>query len=171
MPTSANSARKSSDRLAAENPGNQRRSCRQLQPGRAARGHGELAAIGLALLIPTAWFIVRRQRRKFAHVAPRARNALSACRIGVLLLLVMVLGAPYLHTDETLDLKPVVALVVDDSASMNLPAGPYDPVEARALAKVADTQRPAASNATAAANTPPQNSASDDAADLAWPSG
>ncbi len=67
------------------------------------------------------------------HVAPRARQALSACRIGVLLLLVMVLGAPYLHTDETLDLKPVVALIVDDSASMGLPAGPFDPAEAARL--------------------------------------
>ena len=44
----------------------------------------------------------------------------------------MVLGAPYLHTDETLDLKPVVALIVDDSASMDLPAGPFDPAEASA---------------------------------------
>jgi hypothetical protein len=130
-------------------------------------GHGELAAIGLALLVPTAWFIVRRQRRNLPHVSPRARQALSICRIGVLLLLVMVLGAPYLHTDETLDLKPVVALVVDDSASMALPAGPFEPAEARALAKVMETKQPA-SSATSSANSAPEHSASDGASDVAW---
>ena len=98
--------------------------------GRARWGHGELAAIGLALLVPTAWFIVRRQRRNLPHVSPAVRQTLSACRIGVLLLLVMVLGAPYLHIDETLDLKPAVALIVDDSASMHLLAGPFDRAEA-----------------------------------------
>ena len=119
-------------------------------------GHGELAAIGLALLVPTAWFIVRRQRRNLPHVAPRARQALSACRIGVLLLLVMVLGAPYLHTDETLDLKPVVALVVDDSASMDLPAGPFDPAEARALGQGRRIAAcPAGERWHASADTPP----------------
>jgi hypothetical protein len=136
-------------------------------------GHGELAAIGLALLVPTAWFIVRRQRLNLPHVAPRARQALSVCRIGVLLLLVMVLGAPYLHTDETLDLKPVVAIIVDDSASMALPAGPFDPAEARALGKVVEAKHLPASSATASSATAsggaaPEPAASDDAADLAW---
>ncbi|HTU24965.1 MAG TPA: hypothetical protein VMF30_06185 [Pirellulales bacterium] len=123
-------------------------------------GHGELAAIGLALLLPAAWLITRRQRRNLPHVSPRARNALSVCRIGVLLLLVMVLGAPYLHTEETLDLKPLVALIVDDSASMSLPAGPFDPAEARALAKIV---APAASSQSTATPAAP-----DDAADVAW---
>jgi hypothetical protein len=135
-------------------------------------GHGELAALGLALLVPTAWFIVRRQRLNLPHVAPRARQALSACRIGVLLLLVMVLGAPYLHTDETLDLKPVVALIVDDSASMALAAGPFEPAEARALAKLAEAKYPPvsanASENTASGDTASPGSASDETADLAW---
>ena len=56
--------------------------------------HGELAAIGLVLLIPACWFMIRRQRQNLAHVAPRVRRVLSACRIGVLLLLVLVMGAP-----------------------------------------------------------------------------
>ncbi len=124
-------------------------------------GHGELAAIGLVLLIPTAWFIIRRQRQNLPHVSPRVRQTLSACRIGVLLLLVIVLGAPYLHIDETLDLKPVVALIVDDSASMQLPAGPFDSAEANALGEVIEPNRAPASDATASGSTAPDKPASD----------
>jgi hypothetical protein len=107
-------------------------------------GHGELMVIGLILLVPVGWFIVRRQRQNLAHISPRARQTLSACRIGVLLLLVIVMGAPYLHTDETLDLKPVVAVVVDDSTSMDLPVGPLDLAEAAGLGKVVEPPPPPA---------------------------
>ncbi len=107
-------------------------------------GHGELMVIGLVLLVPVSWFIVRRQRQNLAHISPRARQMLSACRIGVLLLLIIVMGAPYLHTDETLDLKPVVAIVVDDSTSMDLPVGPLDSTEASALGQVIEVEPPPA---------------------------
>ena len=87
--------------------------------------HGELLVIGLVLLVPAAWYIVRRHRHNLPHISPRARNALSVCRIGVLTLLVIVLGSPYLHLDETILHKPVLALIIDESASMGLPAGPF----------------------------------------------
>ena len=92
----------------------------------------------------------------------------SACRIGVLLLLVMVLGAPYLHTDETLDLKPVVALIVDDSASMELPAGPFDPAEARALGKVVERRHRRRAMPQRPTIQRPRIRATDDATDDAW---
>jgi hypothetical protein len=108
-----------------------------IQQAQLRWAHGELLVIGLVLLVPAAWFIVRRHRRNLPHISARASGALSACRIGVLAVLVFVLGAPYLHYDETIDHKPVVALIVDESASMALPAGPFDAAQTAALIKIA----------------------------------
>ncbi len=118
---------------------------------------GELLVIGLVLLVPAAWFIVRRHRRNLPHIAPSARNSLSACRIGVLIVLVFVLGAPYLHYDETVDHKPVVALIVDESASMALPAGPFDAAQTTPLIKIAGL-------ANAKGETPGESPSAGDAA-------
>ena len=82
--------------------------------------------IGLVLLVPIAVAIVLRHRRSLSHVAPSLRALLSACRIGILLLLVIVLGGPYVRLEEPVTQKPVLAWAVDESASMDLPVGPYD---------------------------------------------
>jgi hypothetical protein len=82
--------------------------------------------VGLALLVPISFFIIRRQQRNLATIAPGLRIALSATRIGVLTALVVVLAGPYLKIDYQIDRRPVVALVFDHSQSMQLPAGPFD---------------------------------------------
>lgn len=97
----------------------------------------QLLWIGLALLVPAAIFIVVRHRISLPHVAPGLRALMSACRIGVLLLLVLVLGGPYLHLDEPITQKPLLSVVIDESASMSLPAGPFEPEEGDRLARAA----------------------------------
>ncbi len=82
--------------------------------------------VGLVLMAPAGWYVVRRHRRSLPHIAPAARKALSVCRVAVLLLLVVVLGGPYLRLDERLEQKPIVALLLDVSGSMELPAGPFE---------------------------------------------
>jgi len=82
--------------------------------------------VGLILLLPAAILIVLRQRRNLPHVSPALRGLLSACRIGVLLLLVIVLGGPYLRLEEPVTRKPVLAWLTDRSASMDLPVGSYE---------------------------------------------
>ncbi len=80
---------------------------------------------GLILLVPLAVLIVWRHRRGMPHIGSLLRGLLTACRLGVLLLLVFVLSGPYLRLVEPITQKPILALVVDESASMDLPAGTY----------------------------------------------
>ncbi|HVA49998.1 MAG TPA: hypothetical protein VNH11_26770 [Pirellulales bacterium] len=82
--------------------------------------------LGLALLVPLAWFIDRRQRENLASVPPGLRLALTATRVFILLLLVLTLSGPYLKLDMKTEKKPIVALLFDQSQSMGLPAGPFD---------------------------------------------
>lgn len=78
---------------------------------------------GLVLLVPLSWWICRRHEQRLPWLAPRLRRALDVCRIGVLALLVFVLAGPFLRLDERIVQKPVVALIVDESDSMELPVG------------------------------------------------
>jgi hypothetical protein len=81
--------------------------------------------IGLALLAPAGWFIYQRQRRNLGGASPRLRIALTATRIIVLAILVIVLSAPYLRLDRAIEKRPILAYVLDGSQSMALPAGPF----------------------------------------------
>lgn len=90
--------------------------------------------VGLALLVPLAVGIVWRQRRNLPHVAMPARWTLNLCRIGVLLLLVLVLAGPYLRLEQMEERRALLAVVVDASASMSLPAGPFEDGELEAMA-------------------------------------
>lgn len=83
----------------------------------------ELLAIGLALFGPACWWIARRHRERMPWLSPRLRRILNTCRFAVLGLLVFVIGGPFLTLDERIEEKPVVAIIVDDSASMDLPVG------------------------------------------------
>lgn len=95
--------------------------------------------LGLALLVPVGWFIIRRQRQSLASTPPALRGALSATRIAVVALLVLVLAGPYLKVDYQVDKRPVVALLFDQSQSMQLPSGPFeDETEAKKVAQAAD---------------------------------
>ena len=78
---------------------------------------------GLLLLVPLGWWISRRHEQRLPWLAPHLRRALDVCRIGVLGLLVFVLAGPFLRLDERIVQKPVVAVVVDESDSMDLPVG------------------------------------------------
>lgn len=82
--------------------------------------------LGLLLLVPAGWFIYQRQRHNLASVPPALRAALTTTRVLILLLLVLTLAGPYLKLDMTIDKKPIVALLFDQSQSMGLPAGPFE---------------------------------------------
>jgi hypothetical protein len=82
--------------------------------------------LGLALVVPVAWFIYRRQRENLATVPRPLRLALTATRVLILVLLVLALSGPYLKLDMKIDKKPIVALLFDQSQSMGLPAGPFE---------------------------------------------
>lgn len=82
-------------------------------------------AMVVAILIPVGWYVVRRQRRNLASVPNRVRNLLNVTRCAILALLLSVLAGPMLKLDFVLEQKPIVALLVDVSQSMRLPAGPF----------------------------------------------
>jgi len=80
-------------------------------------------AVGLVALVPLSWWIVRRHRARMPWLSRRARRALDVCRIAVVALIVFILAGPVLRLDERVAERPVVALVVDASDSMDLPVG------------------------------------------------
>src|SRR5437764_6040108 len=82
--------------------------------------------IGLALLIPAAYFIYRRQRQNLRTVPSLPRLVLTATRVLILALLILVLAGPYLKLDQQNEKKPIVAVLFDHSQSMQLEAGPFD---------------------------------------------
>ena len=81
---------------------------------------------GLVLLVPAAGFIFWWQRRNLPTAPPFLRIALSVCRVLILAALVAVLAGPYLKLDEQSEKKPIVAILLDHSQSMQLPAGPFE---------------------------------------------
>jgi len=93
--------------------------------------------IGLALMAPIGWWILRRHRAALPHLASWQRGVLTTTRLGVLALLVLVMGGPYLQLEETLTRKPRLAIAVDGSTSMTLPAGDYPSDRQPALAHAA----------------------------------
>jgi hypothetical protein len=82
--------------------------------------------VGLALLAPVGYYIYRRQDRNLTAVPRALRALLSATRILILLILVLVLSGPFLKVDKKVERRPLVAVLLDDSRSMRLPAGPFD---------------------------------------------
>lgn len=79
--------------------------------------------IGLAIIVPLGLWIARRHASRMPWLSPGMRRTLTACRIGVLALLVFILAGPFVRLEETIEERPVVALLRDDSASMELPVG------------------------------------------------
>jgi len=79
--------------------------------------------VGVVLLVPVAVFVWRRHKRALPYVSAPMRSVLTCCRVGVLAVLIFVLGGPYLRLVEEVTHKPIVAVLLDDSASMGLPAG------------------------------------------------
>jgi hypothetical protein len=85
-----------------------------------------LLVAGLALLLPAALFIYFRQKRNLPTVPPALRVTLSLTRILILLMLVLVLGSPFLKLDHKAENKPIIGVLFDQSQSMQLPAGPFE---------------------------------------------
>jgi hypothetical protein len=82
--------------------------------------------IGMALLVPVGMFIHYRHRSSLVTLPSILRNVLTGCRVAVLALMVYVLAGPYLKLDLKLERRPIVALLIDQSKSMDLPAGPFE---------------------------------------------
>ncbi|MAE63383.1 MAG: hypothetical protein CMJ18_03850 [Phycisphaeraceae bacterium] len=106
----------------------------------------------LILLVPwaaAAIYIVHRHNRSLPHVAALPRHTLSASRILLLLLGVLILAGPIGRLTESISRRPVVAIVLDVSESMSLPAGPFDPDRTAALGSATGIDQPAEEGATA----------------------
>lgn len=93
--------------------------------------------VGLALLLPAAIFIVLRHRNNLAHVSRPVRVILSVCRIGILLVLIIVLGGPFLRLTEPVSSKPLLFWLLDESESMSLPVGNFSEEETVQMAAAA----------------------------------
>ena len=81
--------------------------------------------LGLVLLAPIAVFIHRRQKRSLATAPKLLRATLTAIRVAILLALFVALSGPYLRLDLSIEKRPIAAVLIDRSASMDLPAGPF----------------------------------------------
>jgi hypothetical protein len=103
----------------------------------------DLLILGLALLVPAGLWIARRHRERMPWLSPQQRTALNVCRIAVLGLLVFVLAGPFLRLDEKVEEKPVVAVMVDTSDSMQLPVGRLPTPTIAATAAAAGLEPPA----------------------------
>ncbi len=88
--------------------------------------HPLVLIVGLALLVPVGVFIYLRQRQNLPSVPFGLRAALTATRIFVLAMLILVLAGPFLKFDHRSEKKPILALLFDHSESMQLPAGPFE---------------------------------------------
>lgn len=110
--------------------------------------------VGLILLVPIAYFIIRRQRKNLPHVSVGLRGLLSACRVGVLLVLIIILAGPSLRLTREVTQKPVLAVVLDESASMDLPLGVLTEEEMPRFAVAAGLVPPAEKDKPLAPLTP-----------------
>ncbi|HXT59008.1 MAG TPA: hypothetical protein VN699_10240, partial [Pirellulales bacterium] len=98
--------------------------------------------VGLALAVPIAWYVYRRQRATLSTVGPVLRWTLSITRILILLLLILVLAAPYLKLDLKIEKRPLLALLFDQSQSMGLPVGPLGDEQLAKTAQAAGLPAP-----------------------------
>lgn len=103
--------------------------------------------IGLVLLLPLGLWIARRHAARMPWLAPGTRRLLTACRIGVLGLLVFILAGPFVRLEETIAERPVVAVIRDGSASMDLPVGRLPPEAVPGLAGAVGLDQPAPDDA------------------------
>ena len=81
--------------------------------------------IGLLLLIPVGYFIYTRQRKNLSTLPRKVQITLTATRVIVLAIMIAILAGPYLKIDHQVTKRPIVAILYDESQSMELPAGPF----------------------------------------------
>ena len=92
------------------------------------------AALGTPLLLLA---IHRRHRASIGHIRAWARHVLTACRVAFFVLLMIALAGPYVRLHQQVTTRPLLAVVVDESASMGLAAGPFDGAAVPGLAAAA----------------------------------
>jgi len=105
--------------------------------------------IGLALLVPLGMWIARRHATRMPWLSPRLRRTLTACRIAVLAIVTFILAGPFVRLEETVEERPVVAVVRDASASMDLPVGRLPPTAVAGIAGAAGLDQPSPDDAAA----------------------
>lgn len=88
---------------------------------------------GVPLLWVVSWFVHRRLRRALPDVSRLLIRILTATRVLVLLILLVILANPMLKIDLSEVQRPVVALLIDTSSSMNLQWSNPTEEEERAL--------------------------------------
>ena len=81
--------------------------------------------VGMVLLIPIGYYIFQRQRSNLGTIPSSMRIALSCTRVFILAMLLGVLSDPYLKIEHKSERKPIVAVILDQSLSMKLPASPF----------------------------------------------
>ncbi len=81
---------------------------------------------GLPIVAILGAFIFWRQRRNLRSAPLSLTISLTACRVVVLALLVVVLASPFVRRTDVAEKKPIVAILFDDSQSMGLASGPFD---------------------------------------------
>jgi hypothetical protein len=105
---------------------------------RLAVHHERLLIVGLALLLPWSLYVAWRQARSLADASLGLRFCLSTIRIAMGLFLILVLADPYLRLDYQIEKRPLVAVLLDSSASMQLPVGEFaNPQETARQARAA----------------------------------
>jgi len=96
--------------------------------------HPDVLIVGFTLLVPLGIFIYIRQKRNLPSTRPFLRATLAATRVIVLALMIIVLAGPYAKLELKNEKKPIVAVLIDQSQSMYLDAGPFAEADARRLA-------------------------------------
>lgn len=107
--------------------------------------------IGLVLLVPVGLWIARRHAARMPWLSPTLRHTLTACRIGVLALTVFILAGPFVRLEETIEERPVVAVIRDTSASMDLPVGHLPAESVPGIAGAVGIDQPAPDDTAAVA--------------------
>jgi hypothetical protein len=92
--------------------------------------------IGLPLLVPAAVGVFVWQRQRLGSAPTALCAALTATRVLILGILLTILAGPHLKLEYTVKEKPVVAVLFDQSQSMELPAAPFESDED--LSKIAE---------------------------------
>ncbi|VTS01733.1 hypothetical protein [Tuwongella immobilis] len=96
-----------------------------------------ILAVGLIALVPVAIWIYIRQRANLPSAPLPLRITLTATRVFVLALLIVMLAGPYARLQLKNERKPIVAMLFDASQSMDLESGPFPESDARKLATAA----------------------------------
>jgi hypothetical protein len=107
-------------------------------------------AAAILVTTPVAVFVWLRQKWNLPSAPPALRFTLTAARVLIFFILVLILARPYLRLDLKDEHKPIVAVLLDHSESMRLPYG--QPASEDELTAVAQAAGYRSTSATADSN-------------------